>query len=167
MVIAITSVAETDPQHYQRAVEEMVAANGNTIRNIAAAHHIETARPPTGLAVAPVVIHWPDAKAAHGNKSGVRAGIWLAIEVAELGLAIGPAPQDWATAPVDPIASAVVISRGAAGEIGMHSVVVLEGTTDRAPARGVAVVLPAWGPVVEAEVSAAVVADGDDNDLNC
>ena len=57
---------------------EVPAIGGSTIRNIAAAHHIEIVPPQTGLVARRAAIHLPTAKPVPDSRSADRAATCLA-----------------------------------------------------------------------------------------
>jgi hypothetical protein len=151
----------------EQAVETPV---GGTIRNIAAARHIATGRPQTGLAAPREATRLLTVRLVPDNSLAGKAAIWRVI---------GPATDGWATALAEAWAQITGsaeggqtaleggTSRGAAQATEMHSEEVpevLAVTTDPARARTVAAVPQAWDPEVVVPVAAvdvAAVAGGD------
>lgn len=140
---------------------------GSTIPNIAAARHIATVLPRTGLAALRAGTPSLTVRPVPDNNWDGRAAIWPAIGVA-LASATGPA-VDWArgTVPAEGGQTALEAgtSRGVAGETETHSAEVPEvlgDTTDRAPVPTATAVPPAWDPEAEAsEGDVAAVAGAD------
>ena len=135
----------------------MPAIGGSTIRNIAAAHHIEIEPPQTGLVARRAVILSPTGRLAPGNRLAGRAEIWAATALEGAARAIVPAAPALATtrAEAERIASEAGISRAAVVETGMPSEVAREDTADRTLVPAAAGAPPAWD--LEAEASVAVV----------
>ena len=75
--IGATLAAATGRQLFLLAAE-VPAIGGSTIRNIAAAHHIEIVPPQTGLVARRAAIHLPTVKPAPDSRSADRAATCLA-----------------------------------------------------------------------------------------